>query len=326
MLARNAQELYWISRYLERAQHGCRLLADQFEAMEDRPVEEIDRTWRRLYTGLGRAPTGGDLESNRGNEGFMLVDAYTLAGDLTFEPNNSGAVRSCVAAARENARQVRNVIGKGMWSCLNLAYLGLRDVEIEDIWNDRPGEFYLRTENAIRTFSGIAESTMYRDDGWHFLQLGRFVERAQFLAALVDAQVSVFPTSEPHVESYWRSLLQICEARGAYSCLHSLEYRPTSVVDFLVADPLLSHSIRYALARISDALDAVSARRRPAVEARRLTGRMAARIDYDWPNRDPGDDSATRTTLHGIRESCCRLHDDIEVTYFDYGIEDNPGP
>ena len=115
----------------------------------------------------------------------MLADAYTLADDLTFEPGNSDAIRNCVAAARESARQVRNVIPDKMWSSLNLAYFDLRDVEMETIWNDRPGTFYDRTEGALRTVSGIAEGTIYRDDGWHFLQLGRFVERVQLIAALV---------------------------------------------------------------------------------------------------------------------------------------------
>ena len=123
----------------------------------------------------------------------------------------------------------------------------------------------------------------------------------------------------------WRSLLQIFEARVAYSRLYSLEFRPATVVEFLVSDPLLSHSVRYALVRISNALDAVSARRPLAIEAGRCVGRMAAHIDNDWPNRDPGDDAATRTTLREIRESCRRLHDDIEATFFDYGIEDSPG-
>ena len=326
MLSRTAKGIYWIGRYLERAQHSCRLLADQLEALEDRTVEEIDRTWRRLYIGLGRTPLGGDLESNWGDEGFMLADAYTLTDDLTFEPNNHESIRGCLAVARENAREVRNIIGKDMWSCLNVAHLGLRNIGIEDIWNDRPGEFYLRIEDTIRTFSGIAESTMYRDDSWHFLQLGCFLERTQLLTALVDAQLAVFPTGELHVESDWRSLLKIFEARVAYSRLYSLEFRSASVVDFLVSDHLLSHSVRYALVRISDALDALSARRPLAIEAECCVGRMAAHIDNDWPNRDPGDDAATRTTLREIRESCRRLHDDIEATFFDYGIEDSPRP
>ena len=185
MLSRNAQGLYWMGRYLERAQHGCHLLAEQFIIIEDRPVEQIDQSWRRLYLAVGRTPLGGHLEPPPDDEDFMLADAYTLADDLTFEPGNSDAIRNCVAAARESARQVRNVIPDKMWSSLNLAYFDLRDVEMETIWNDRPGTFYDRTEGALRTVSGIAEGTIYRDDGWHFLQLGRFVERVQLIAALV---------------------------------------------------------------------------------------------------------------------------------------------
>ena len=316
-----------MSRYLERAGHGCRLLADQLASLEDRPLDEIERSWQRLYAGLGRAPLVGDLEPGTSSEGFMLADAYTLVDELTFEAQNPDAIRSCVAAARENARQVRNAIGQEMWSCLNVAYLGLRDVRIEEVWNDQPRDFYVRTEDALRTFSGIADSTMYRDHGWHFLELGRFVERAQLVAALVDAQLSLFPTSEAHAESEWGSLLRICEAGAAYRRVHSLQYHPPAVVGFLVSDPRLSHSIRYALARISEQLRAVATRSEgaSALAAQRRAGRMGARLDYDWPYRDLHDDGAARAVLAEIRSACRLLHEDIEGAYFDYAIEDSPG-
>jgi len=327
MLALSAQGLYWIGRHLERARHSCRLLADQMESLEDRLVEEIDRSWRRLYAALGREPVGGSLSSSKGDEGFMRADAYTLVDDLTFETRNPDSIHNCLSQARENARQVRNVISRDMWSCLNIAHLGLRDLRIADIWNDRPGEFYRRTEEAIRAFSGTVEVTMYRDEGWHFLRLGCFVERAQLLASLVDAHLGVFPTDEPHVGTDWRSLLHICEARAAYRRLHSLDFQPDTVVDLLVSDPLLSSSIRHSLARIQDALDAISAHRsRPPTVVARRAGRMAALIDYEWPDRGPGDDDATRAVLREIRESCHHLHENIVAAYFDYEIEDTPGP
>ena len=165
---------------------------------------------------------------------------------------------------------------------------------------------------------------MYRDNGWHFLQLGRFVERAQHMTALLNAQLEVFPSSRSHAERDWRSLLQIAFARVAYSRLRSLDFQPGSVVDFLVSDRLLSHSIRYALEHISTSLDVVSEQRPLAVEARRRAGRVAASLDYDWPNRDPQDDAATRATLGTISNACRRLNEDIEASYFNYEIEDSP--
>ena len=324
MLSRNAQGLYWISRYMERAEHGCRLVHNQFQALQDRPVDELDRTWSRLYLSLGREPVGGGLGSNLGDDDFMLADAYTLTDDVTFEPNNADSIRNCIASARENARQVRNVIGNDMWSSLNMLYLGIRDLRVKDIWSDRSGKFYLRTEDSIRTFHGIADSSLYRDDGWHFLQLGRFVERVQHLTGLLDAHLQVFPSHQRYVESDWRSLLQICTARVAYSRLYSLDFKPDSVVDFLVSDLLLSHSIRHSLDRIIAALQAVTAQRPLALGAVRRVGRVAANLDFDWPRRDPGDDAATRTTLKMIGDECRRLNEDIEMSYFNYEIEDTP--
>ncbi len=326
MLSRSAQGLYWIGRYLERAQHSCRLLTDQIETLKDRSVHEIDRSWRRLYVALGRAPLGGRLGSNLGDEQFMLADAFTLMHDLTFEDNNPDAVRNCLGSARENARQVRNAISKDLWSYLNIAYLEMRNTAIEDIWKDRLGEFYSSTENAIEAFSGIADNTMYRDERWHFLQLGRFVERTQLLAGLVGAQLAVFPTAAQHAQSDWLSLLRICRARDAYSRLFSLEARPAAVVRFLITDPLLSCSIRFGLEVIRNALDVISAGRPLSVEAGRMAGRMAASIDCDWPNHDLENDGNTRAMLQDMRESFLQLHDDIESAYFDYDLEDFPQP
>ena len=165
---------------------------------------------------------------------------------------------------------------------------------------------------------------MYRDDGWHFLWLGWFVERTQLLAGLVDAHLAQYPTAAQHSESDWRALLRICEAHVAYRHLHSHSHRPGRMLDFLVADPLLAHSVRHALARVTEALDAISAGRALAVEAGRRAGRMAAAIDHDWPNRDPADDAATRAALQGVRNSCLLLHEDIAATYFRYEIADAP--
>ena len=178
MLSRSAQSLYWMGRYLERAEHLCRLLQLQVEALVDRPLSEIYFGWSRLYAGLSRQPPGGDLESE-GSDDYILADSYTLAGDLTFERDNSDSVRNCFAFGRENARQVRHCISAEMWTCLNLAWLRICDLDIEDIWKVSPENFYAETTREINTFTGVAEATMYRDEGWRFMRLGRFIERAQ---------------------------------------------------------------------------------------------------------------------------------------------------
>ena len=202
MLSRNGQGLYWIGRYLERAQRGCRLLADQLQTIEDRSIQDIDRSWRRLYGGIGRSPSGGDLESNWNSEGFMLADAYTLVDDLTFDLSNADSVLRCLSEARNNAREVGHIIGPDIWSSLNVAFLELSEVTIGRIWNDRPRDFFVRAESSIHTVSGTADNGIYRDAAWHFLRLGRFVERIQAVAALADSQLTVTPeTGSPPIEA-----------------------------------------------------------------------------------------------------------------------------
>ena len=324
MLARNAEGLYWIGRYLERARHGCRLLRDQLATMEDRPVEQIADCWRRLYLAAGRLPVGGHMESAGDEEDFMAADAYTLADDLTFARHNPDSIRNCVDAARENARQIRNVIGSDMWASLNITCLDLRNVEIAEIWARQPEDFYSRTEDRIRGFRGIAESAMYRDGGWHFMKLGHFVERAQLVGALVDAHIAVFPFDRRDTEWEWRSLLAACEAHFAYRHLYSLEHRPGRMLDFLVADARLAHSIRHALGRITKSLKAVSANQAGQDEVAESARSMAKWIDREWPKGAGHDAEARQASLERLREYCLRLHEDIVACWFAREIRESP--
>ena len=190
MLARSAQGLYWMSRYLERAQHLCRLLRLQTESLVDRPLREIRFGWLRIYHSVGREPPEGSLEAFD-SEDYTLADSYTLADDITFERLHPDSVWSCLALGRENARQMRQCISAEMWTCLNRTYLRLRDLEIQNIWRTSPESFYAQTSEQIDTLSGVAAATMYRDTGWRFMQLGRAVERAQLSASLLLAQLAI---------------------------------------------------------------------------------------------------------------------------------------
>ena len=157
MLSRSAQGLYWMGRYMERAQHLSRLMRLQTEALVDRPVREIYFGWRRIYTSISRQPPGGSLELHEDDD-YTLADSYTLADDLTFERSNPGSVWSCFALGRENARQMRHCISAEMWTSLNLAYLRIQKLGIQDIWATSPESFYAETAAEINTLAGVAGS------------------------------------------------------------------------------------------------------------------------------------------------------------------------
>ena len=320
MLSRSAQGMYWIGRYLERAEHLCRLLRLQVEALVDRPVAEIHFGWNRLYTALGRQPPWGNFESNESDD-YTLADSYTLAGDLTFERDNSDSVRNCLAFGRENARQVRHYISAEMWTCLNLAWLRIRDLDIEDIWKISPESFYAETSREIDTFAGVAESTMYRDEGWNFMRLGRFIECAQFLVALLLAQFAASREQGETADTDWTSLLRSCKAFDAYKRSYSVEIQPDRVIDLLVTDPLLPSSLCCALDALAAELAAIgkSPNSYAGDAAERLAGRLCALIRYEWPDREDRE-----AVLAQVGEECRKLHSLVTTAYIDYAIEDSP--
>ena len=309
-----------MGRYLERAQHLCRLLRLQMEALVDCPVREIYFGWRRIYANMNLQPLGGSLELDSDDD-FTLADSYTLANDLTFEHSNPGSVWCCFALGRENARQMRHCISAEMWTSLNLAYLRIQKLNIQDIWTTSPESFYAETAAEINTFSGVARATMYRDDGWHFMQFGHFIERAQLSVTLLLAQLAAKTTPREDSDHDWTSLLRAYHAFEAYSRSYSVEVHPGRVLDLLVTDSLLPNS----LCRSLDAAAAELAGLGPGPDAnssaaaRRLAGRLGALVHYDWPDLEDHEEF-----LRQVSEYCRKLHDLVTATYFDYHLGDFP--
>ena len=314
ILARSAQGLYWMSRYLERSEFIARLLELQTRALVDRPLSEIHFGWRRIYGSLGASPPAGDLEPDH-SEDYALADSYTLAGDLTFERSNPNSMRSCFAAGRENARQMRHCISSGMWTNLNLAWLDIKDLDIQDIWAREPEAFYARMARTIKTFDGFAAATMYRDEGWQFLQLGVFIERIQLTAALVTTHCRVPEGAGDHE---WTSLLRACQALDAFERVHGMERKPERILALVITDPLLQGSLLGSLTSAESCLDALgdeAGSPETAAAARRLAGRMKARVVYDWP------DSTDRLQLLDETARDARdLHSLVTGAWFEYAI------
>ena len=311
MLSRNAQDLYWMGRYLERASQLCHLLRLQVETLVDRPTREIHFGWDRIYTSLGRVPPGGAGLEHHGSEDYFLADSYTLAGDLTFERTNPDSVRSCFALGRENARQTRHCISPEMWTCLNLAWLRICDLDIEHIWKVSPESFYAETARGIDTFIGVSEATMYRSAGWHFMRMGHFIERAQRLVALLCAQLS------ERIDADWTSLLCACQAFDAYKACAGVDVQSDRALDLLVTDPLLSGSLRRSLDAMAAELAAVGPGPDPDASSvlERLAGRLCALIHFEWPDRED-----QRALLAEVGAHCREFHQLAIAAYVDYDV------
>ena len=344
-----------MGRYLERAERLCRLLQLQTEALVDRPVREIHFGWARIYGSMYQEPPVAGLQM--GNDDYTLADSYTLADHLTFERANPDSVWSCFSLARENARQMRHCISAEMWTRMNLAYLKIREMSIQDIWSASPESFYAETAAEVNTFIGVAESTMYRDEGWSFMQLGRYIERAQLSATLFLAQLEAArgvsgewrgesgeegepsrrdeESSESHSSLLtphsslagegqlgWNSLLRVCHAFDAYSRRYSVEVVPEQVLDLLVTDQLLPSSLCRSLDIAASEMAAIGPGpdARVSDAARRLTGRLSALVHYEWPDREDREG-----LLRQVNRLCQDLHQLVTEIYFYYSADPPPG-
>ncbi len=319
MLTRSAESLYWLGRYIERTEHICRLLRVQVEVLVDRPVREINLGWRRLYAAAGRQPPSPAVGFAGTDDDFALADSFTLADDLTFERTNPGSIRNCFSHARENARQTRHCISGEMWTCLNLAWLRLRERRIQDIWKAAPESFYAQVAQDVDTFLGVMDATMYRDDGWRFLQLGRAIERAQSTIALLLAQLEAVRTRDDPADDEWSGVLRICGAFDAYRRCFGIELRPQRVLDLLVDDPLLSRSLCRSLETAAVEMGAIAPGPNPAGAARELAAELVATARRPWPAGAGLDDREER--LRRMQARCLGLHDLVMIDHVRYEVD-----
>src|SRR5579863_3120617 len=184
MLSRVAESLYWLSRHLERAEHTARLIDVHLNSMLDQVSGDENLRWQRLLRSLRTPPPAGE------------IDAYSVARLLTFDEANSSSIVSSIAAARENARQVRERISSEMWEQLNRLFLQVKQTNMEQIWHSEPHKFLNSVKEKIYLFQGITDGTMSHSEGWHFIRVGRFLERTMATAALLDTHFSIFLTEQ----------------------------------------------------------------------------------------------------------------------------------
>lgn len=320
MLSRSAQGLYWLGRYLERGAHLSRLMQLQVETLVDRPLREIHFGWNRVYSSMNQHPPAGTLEAFRSDD-YTLADSYTLADHLTFESTNPDSIWNCFAYARENARQVRNYISAEMWLSLNMTFLRLQGLTIQEIWKTAPESFYAGTAKDIATFTGVADATMYRDEGWHFIQLGRYIERVQLSASVLLAQIAAQERQDESFDADWANLLHVFRAFDAYVHTYSVVVQPGQVLDLIVTDELLPGSLRRSLKAIASVLDAIGSGRSPGAgrEAAALSASLCVAV------RDGKNDvTSWRVALVQVNGVSRKLHQHIMDAYIAYPLEAPP--
>jgi uncharacterized alpha-E superfamily protein len=309
MLSRVADNLYWMSRHLERAEHAASLIDEHLNLLLDSFSIPVDQRWTRVTASLGVAMPDGPVES--------------IAHALTYGGSRSSIV-SCIAAARENARQVREQTGSAMWEQLNRLFLTVRGAAGEDQWKSDPHEFLKMVRQGAHLFQGITDSTINHDQGWRFIELGRYLERAGALAALLDVHFRMFadlgPSSELSEHLEWVGLLKSCAAFEGYCKVYTADLRADRVAEFLLLNPVFPHSIRFCLERIESAVQSLpKGSRKATARLARLAGRLRAAMSFS--NIEEIMSANLHPWLDNVRRQCDQIHGGIREAYIDYPIE-----
>ncbi len=319
MLSRVADNLYWMSRYLERAEHTARLVDVTLHQMLDQRAEDTRQRWRTLRTCL-RAP----LTDEEAEE-----DAYSMTQMLTFDVTNSTSIVSCVASARENARQVREQISSEMWEQINRLFLQIHRTTIGEMWESEPHAFLAGVRDGVQFIQGLTDATMSHSEGWHFIRLGRFIERTMATAVLVDVYTSAFLNAQDNTSSdafdhmsYMSmvGLLRSCAAFEAYCKVYTARIQPEHIVEFLLFNADSPRAIRFAASMMQVALQGIAraTNNRPAGRVERLAGRLRSSLEYDQIEDVMRDMHAY---LENIERQCTQIHNAIYQTYVLYPID-----
>ena len=307
MLARVADSLYWIGRYIERAEHVSRLSAVMLNAT-------LDRTAGAEQTGRIGLAALGEPDSGRANQ------TYEAAHDLALDRADPGSVVVSLASARENARQVRDQLSTETWERLNLLYLRVTGAGVEMAFDDDPPGFLNEIIADLHLFKGAADTTLSHGEGWRFLLLGVFIERAQLIARLLEVCFSDGKTPAVTEPIALMSVLRMACALEPYLRVYTADINPRYILEFLLFDEDFPRSIRFCTARLQDLLSQLTREAGAGrADALRLAGRLDARLKY--ADVEEVEATGAGALLAAVAAECGAIHEAIYETFVAYPLE-----
>lgn len=310
MLARVADSLYWMGRYVERAEHYARLA----DVIINATLDQTDASRETAIIALSAAGDGRAKQAGT---------PYEAARSLLFDRKDADSVLMSLARARENARQVRDQLTTETWERLNLLWLKVSDEERAlEAFEDGASAFLHDVIADLHLFRGAADVTMSHGEGWRFLLLGMDLERAQLIARLLKVGFGEERGKGPVDHIALMSLLRMACALEPYLRVYTADIQPRFILEFLLLDEDFPRSLRFATARIEAHLKDLAL---PAelsvgtVKPERLAGRLKARLEFADEGVLSGPGAAA--LLKAVTDECAAIHDAVYETFVAYPLE-----
>ena len=324
MISRVAEQCFWMSRYLERAESTARILEVNQTLLLDFNVP-LEQQWNPLLIISGIHDYPGSL------------DGESVQNHLTWDLGNPSSIASSLAAARENARIIREVISTDMWERINYYHLWMQTPAAHSLYDRNRSDFYNQIKRINQLILGITEGTMSHGETWEFYLLGKYLERTNQTARILDVKYHLLLPTPEHVgtpidTAHWTAILTSCSGYEPFVKKRLMTDPGYSVADFLIFDPIFPRSVRFCLNRCKAAVHAISGRPlgQPGNEVEHALDSLLR-----WVNLVKIDDFV-RAGLHqeltSVINRIQEIGNAIHRTYFDVKIEytaaigdDSPG-
>lgn len=285
MLSRVADALFWMSRYIERSEHVARMLDVSFNLELDLSAVvsgNYDLHWMGLLNAMQQPVTVVEHYPH-------LQRRDALMHWYTFDGNNPHSITSCVTRSRANARGVRGSIPNEVWKELNKLYWQLRDDDFKKRFTEAPSEYYGAVEEGSHAVQGMCDALMAHDEGWQFIQLGKFLERFFITVRFIDVHNELLreltdPADLPLANLHWAGVLRCCAGYHAYQRMYVGRVEPARALELLLLNPGVPRSARFcleaALKSLGDMYGEGMMRRRAESKCERLLGKALSDLRY----------------------------------------------
>lgn len=311
MLSRVANSIYWMCRYIERAENVARFIGVNLNLLLDMPSEK-DKHWSPLVMITGDKDLFEQKESEYNEEAVIWF--------LTFDRDYPNSILSCVAAARENARSIREIISSEMWEHLNHFYLEMLKEESVKMAMEDPDRFYNIIKMRSHLFTGLLDSTMSHGEAWNFARIGMMMERADKTSRILDVKYfMLLPDADlvntPIDNIQWISVLRSASGFEMYRKeFHHIT--PRNVADFLIFDRHFPRSIYHCIEKAQICLHRISGSQSLSVtnSAEKQLGRLKA--DLEYTDIDEVIDSGLHEFLDNLQSRLIVVGGTIGSTFF----------
>ena len=320
MLSRVAESVYWMNRQIERAENVARSVETALDLALEGTISH-GRLWNALVSAFGDE---ADFWKRH-----AAADQASVISFLAFDPANANSIASCLHAARENARTVRDMISSPMWEEINKVHLYVQSAAQRYGGWLHPREFLDELKRSSQLITGVADATMSHGEGWHFGRLGRLVERADKTSRVLDVEHYFQPAASaanngvvagelPGADAVqWSAVLESASALEMYRKQYGAVSR-RNVAEFLVFDRFFPRAMHFCLIKAEESLLAITGGSKGAYTnpAEQQLGRLRAKLDYGAIDEVLAGTGGLHGFVDGFQQRLNRASEAIHDTFF----------